>query len=180
MRRVVAGIVLGAAAGVIGIIVFELTDGQVWGWLTTAVLLGIASQLPRPTAANRWLWLGVLGGGIIVVNWALSTLILYYPTWIAWPLLGGGFGAICARSGVGWKVGGGVIGLLAGTLGMGILPLITMIVLPTLGLPTTFDYDIDLLGLLVTGIFVGGTMAWLRGNGGEMREKGITTREKKR
>lgn len=160
----VTGIVLGAAAGVIGIIVFELTDRQVWGWLTTAILLGVASQLPRPAAAGSWLWLGVLGGGIIVVNWALSTLILYYPIWIAWPLLGGAFGAICVRSGLGRRIGGGAIGLLASTLGMGILPLITMIVLPTLGLPTTFDYDIDVLGLLVTGVFVGGTMAWLRGN----------------
>jgi hypothetical protein len=163
MKRVVIGIVLGAAAGVIGIIVFELTDQQIWGWLTTAILLGIASQLPRPAAARRWLWLGMLGGGIIVVNWALSKLILYYPIWIVWPLLGGVFGTICARSGLGWRIGGSAIGLLAGILGMGILPLITLILLPSLGLPTTFDYDIDVLGLLVTGVFVGGTMAWLRG-----------------
>ncbi len=163
MKRVVTGIVLGAAAGVIGIIVFELTDRQIWGWLTTAVLLGIASQSPRPAVAGRWLWLGVLGGGIIVVNWALSKLILYYPIWIAWPLLGGVFGAICASSGLGWRISGGAIGLLAGILGMGILPLITLILLPSLGLPTTFDFDMDVLGLLVTGVFIGGTMAWLRG-----------------
>jgi hypothetical protein len=180
MKRVIIGIGLGAAAGVIGVIVFALTDQQIGGWLTTGVLLGIASQFPRPAATRRWLWLGVLGGGIIVVNWALSTLIQYYPTLIAWPLLGWAFGAICARNGVGRRIGGGAIGLLAGTFGMGILPLITMIVLPTLGLPTTFDYDIDVLGLLVTGVFVGGTMAWLRGNEGKMRKKGVNTREKKR
>jgi hypothetical protein len=179
MKRVVTGIVLGAAAGVIGIIVFELTDRQVWGWLTTAILLGLASQLPRSAVAGRWLWLGVLGGGIIVVNWALSTLIQYYPPWIAWPLLGGVLGVICARNGVGRRITGGAIGLLAGALGMGILPLITMILLPTLGLPTTFDYDIDVLGLLVTGIFVGGTMGWLRSNEGKMREKGVNARGKK-
>jgi hypothetical protein len=166
MKRVVTGIILGAAAGVIGIIVFELTDQQIWGWLTTAVLLGIASQFPRPAATRRWLWLGVLGGGIIVINWALSNWLQYYPILIAWPLLGAVFGVICARSSVGWKIGGGISGLLAGTLGMGALPLITMIVLPTLGLPTTFDYDIDVLGLLVTGIFVGGTTAWLQGREG--------------
>ena len=162
MKRVVTGIVLGAAAGVIGIIVFELTDQQFWGWLTTAVLLGIASQLPHPAAARRWLWLGVLGGCIIVVNWALSKLILYYPIWIAWLLIGGSFGVICARSGFGWHITGGGVGLLAGILGMGILPLITLILLPSLGLPTTFDYDMDVLGLLLTGVFIGGTMAWLR------------------
>ena len=180
MKRVITGIVLGAAAGVIGIIVYELTDERIWGWMTTAILLGLASQIPRPAGAGRWLWLGALGGAIIVVNWALSTLIQYYPPWIAWPLLGVVLGVICARSGVGRRIMGGAIGLLAGALGMGILPLITMILLPTLGLPTTFDYDIDVLGLLVTGIFVGGTMAWLRDNEGKRREKGVNTREKKR
>jgi hypothetical protein len=177
MKRVVTGIVLGAVAGVIGIIVFELTDQQIWGWLTTAVLLGIASQFPRLAPKRRWLWLVALGGGIIVVNWALSKLILYYPIWIAWLLFGGVFGVICARSGLRWRITGGWAGLLAGTLGMGILPLITLIILPLLGLPTTFDYDIDVLGLLVTGVFVGGTMAWLRGNEGKMRDKGVKTRE---
>ncbi len=167
MKRVATGIILGAAAGIIGIIVYELTDQRILGWLIAAILLGIASQLPRPAVAGRWLWLGVLGGCIIVINWALSNWLQYYPILIAWPLLGGVFGAICARSGVGWRVGGGGIGLLAGLLGMGILPLITMIVLPTLGLPTTFDYDIDVLGLLVTGIFVGGTTAWLQGREGK-------------
>jgi hypothetical protein len=180
MKRVVMGIALGAAAGLCGTIVYALTDQQIWGWLTTAVLLGIASQLPHPAATGEWLWLGVLGGGIIVVNWALSKLILYYPIWIAWPLLGGVFGVICARSGLGRRITGGVIGLLAGTLGMGILPLITLIILPSLGFPTTFDYDIDVLGLLLTGVFVGGTMAWLRGNEGKMRDKGVKTSEKKR
>ena len=106
---------------------------------------------------------GVLGGGIIVINWALSNWIQYYPILIAWPLLGGVFGVLCARSGLGWRAGGGAIGLLAGILGMGILPLITMIILPTLGLPTTFDYDLDVLGLVMTGVFIGGTTAWLRG-----------------
>jgi hypothetical protein len=164
MKRVGIGIVLGATAGVIGVIVFELTDQQIWGWLATAVLLGIAAQLPRPTAAGRltWLGLGVLGGGIIVVNWALSTLIQYYPPWIAWPLLGGVLGVICARSGLGRRITGGVIGLLASTLGMGILPLITLIILPSLGLPTTFDTVFERDGLVFLGIFIGGTTAWLR------------------
>jgi hypothetical protein len=162
MKRVVTGIILGAAAGVIGIIVFELTDQQIWGWLTTAVLLGIASQFPRPAATRRWLWLGVLGGGIIVVNWALSKLILYYPILIAWPLLGGVFGVICASSGLGWRIGGGVVGLLAGTLGIGILLLITIIILPSLGFPTTFDTVFERDGLVFVGVFIGGTTAWLQ------------------
>ena len=162
MKRVVIGIVLGTATGVIGIIVFELTNQQIWGWLTTAVLVGIASQLPHPATTGRWLWLGVLGGGIIVVNWALSKLILYYPIWIAWPLLGGVLGVICASSRLGWRIGGGAIGLLAGILGMGILPLITLILMPSLGLPTTFDTVFERDGLVFVGVFMGGTVAWLR------------------
>jgi hypothetical protein len=122
----------------------------------------------------------VLGGGIIVVNWALSKLMLYYPIWIAWLLLGGVFGVICARNGLRQRITGGTIGLLAGTLGMGILPLITLIILPLLGLPTTFDTVFERDGLVFLGVFIGGTMAWLRGNEGKMRDKGVKTREKKR
>ena len=162
MKRVATGIVLGAAAGICGSVVYELTDLRILGWLTAGVLLGIAAQLSH-LSKGRWALWGLLGGGVIVINWTLSNVILYYPILIAWPLLGGVLGASVARSGVGWRVGGGAIGLLAGILGMGILPLITMIILPTLGLPTTFDYDLDVLGLLVTGAFLGGTTAWLRG-----------------
>jgi hypothetical protein len=160
MKRVATGIVLGAAAGVCGIIVYELTDQRIWGWLTTGVLLGIASQLPHP-ATGRWFWWGVLGGGITVVSCLVGSVVPYLIL-VAWPLLGAVFGASLARSGWVWRIGGGGIGLLAGLLGMGILPLITLVLLPSLGLPTTFDYDMDVLGLVVTGVFIGGTIAWLK------------------
>ena len=161
MKRVVTGIVLGAAAGVIGVIVFELTNQQIWGWLTTAVLLGIASQLPPPASAGKWLWFGVIGGGIIAISWALNQLTPV-PIWVAWPLLGAVLGVLSARSGLRWRITGGGVGLLAGILGMGILPLITLLLLPTLGLPNTFDLDMDMHGLVITGVFIGGTVAWLR------------------
>ena len=160
MKRVVIGIVLGAAAGALGVIVFELTNQQIWGWLTTAVLLGIASQLPRPAATRKWLWFGVIGGGIIAICYLISRIVTY-PIVAAWPLLGAVFGVLSARSGLGWQITGGGAGLLAGILGMGILPLITLLLLPSLGLPTTFDLDMDMHGLVVTGIFIGGTLAWL-------------------
>jgi hypothetical protein len=64
---------------------------------------------------------------------------------------------------LGSRIGGAAIGLMAGLVGMGIMPLITLVLLPALSLPTTFDFDIDMLGLVVTGIFIGGTTAWLRG-----------------
>jgi hypothetical protein len=160
MKRVVIGIVLGAAAGVLGVIVFELTNQQIWGWLTTAVILGIASQLPRPAATRKWLWLGIIGGGIIAVCYLISKIVTY-PIVTAWPLLGAVFGVLSARSGLWWRITGGGIGLLAGILGMGILPLITLLLLPALGLPTTFDLDMDMHGLVVTGVFIGGTTAWL-------------------
>jgi hypothetical protein len=161
MKRVVIGIVLGAVTGVLGVIVFELTNQQIWGWLTTAVLLGIASQLPRPAATRKWLWLGIIGGGIIVICYLLSRIVTY-PIVAAWPLLGAVFGCITVRSGLGWRITGGGVGLLAGILGMGILPLITLLLLPALGLPTTFDLDMDMHGLVVAGVFIGGTISWLR------------------
>jgi hypothetical protein len=161
MKRVATGIVLGAVAGVIGVIVFDLTNQQIWGWLATAVLLGIVSQLPHPAAAGRWLWLGVLGGCIITVCYLLSRIVVF-PIVAAWPLLGAVLGFLSARSTLGWRITGSGAGLLAGTLGMGILYLITLIILPVLGLPTTFDFDMDMLGLVITGVFIGGTIAWLR------------------
>jgi hypothetical protein len=174
MKRVIAGIALGAAAGVIGIIGYELSDQQIVGWLITGCLLGIASQ-SSPLTKWRWLLWGGVGGGIILISWALNTL-LPYPTWVAWPLLGAVFGCLVPRSEIRWRISGGAIGLLAGGVGIGILPLITLVILPALSLPTTFDYDIDVLGLMTTGAFIGGTIAWLKvaeGKNTKKRKKGV-------
>jgi hypothetical protein len=68
-------------------------------------------------------------------------------------------------------------------LGIGILPLITLVLLPAFGLPTTFDFDIDVLGLVVAGVFINGTTAWLQGDEGKIAKKskrGKTSRGKKR
>ncbi len=181
MKRVAIGIALGAAAGVIGIIVYELIDLQIAGWLTTGVLLGIASQFPN-RAQGSWLWWGMLGGGVILATWLLSKVV-QYPVLIAWPLLGAVFGCLAPSKGLGRRIGGGAIGLIAGLLGMGILPLITQALLPMFGLPTTFDYDVDVLGLVVVGGFIGGAIAWLKGDEGKIAKKSkrrITARGKKR
>jgi hypothetical protein len=181
MKRVATGIAQGAAAGVIGIIVYELTDQQIAGWLTTGVLLGVAVQLPLRAKGNA-LWWGMLGGGIILAIWLVG-MIVKYPLLIAWPLLGAVFGCLAPPNGLGRRIGGAAIGLMAGLLGMGILPLITQALLPMLNLPTTFDYDVDMLGLVVAGIFIGGAIAWLRGDEGKIAKKGkrrITARGKKR
>ena len=181
MKRVARGIALGAAAGVIGIIVYELTDQQIAGWLTTSVLLGIAALLP-PRAKGSWPWWGLLGGGVILASWLLGRVV-QYPVLIAWPLLGAVFGCLAPSKGLGRRIGGGVIGLIAGLLGMGIFPLITLVLLPALGLPTTFDYDMDVLGLVVVGVSIGGAIAWLQGEKGQpvkKRKRRITSRGKKR
>jgi len=181
MKRVAAGIALGAAAGVIGIIVYELTDQQIAGWLTTGVLLGVALQVVPP-ATGRWTWWGMLGGGIILASLLLGRIV-HCPILVAWPLLGAVFGCLAPRNGIAWRIAGGAIGLMAGLLGMGILPLITQALLPLLNLPTTFDYDVDVLGLVMAGAFIGGTSAWLRGDEGKIaktRKGRIAARGKKR
>jgi hypothetical protein len=180
MKRVLIGIILGAAAGVIGIIAYELADKAIVGWLITGILLGIASELPTPS--RRWLWWGVLGGCVIAASLFVGGLV-GYPILVAWPLLGMVFGSLSARRGLGWGFAGGTIGLFAGLFGIGILPLFTIIILPSVGLPTTFDYDIDVLGLVTTGIFIGGTMAWLKGareKTAKKRKRRITSRGEKR
>jgi hypothetical protein len=183
MKRVLMGIALGIAAGVFGAIGYELLDQRLVGWFTTALLLGIASQL-TPPATGRWLWWGGLGGGIILLCWALNTVIPV-PILVAWPLIGTVFGYLATPSGMWRRFAGCAIGLLAGVLGIGLLPLLTMIVLPLLGLSTTFDYDIDVLGLVVAGASIGGTTAWLRGTGTRKnakknKKRGVTARGKKR
>jgi hypothetical protein len=95
------------------------------------------------------------------------------------------FGSLGAPRGLGWRIGGGTIGLFAGFFGIGILPLFTIIILPSLGLPTTFDYDMDVLGLVVAGGFIGGTTAWLKGKGdrrkiAKTRKRRIASRGEKR
>jgi hypothetical protein len=186
MKRVATGIALGLAAGVIGIIVYELTDQQIAGWLITGVLLGVAAQFPL-RAKGRW----ALGGGIIFASWLVGRVV-QYPILIAWPLLGAVFGCLAPPNGLGRRISGGTIGLMAGLLGMGILPLITLALLPALGLPTSFDFDMDvlglvfdmdMLGLVVAGVFIGGTTAWLQGDEGKIAKKSkrrITARGKKR
>jgi hypothetical protein len=182
MKRIAIGIALGATAGVIGILVYELTDQQIAGWLIAGILLGAVAQMP-PRAAGSWLWRGMLGGGVILATWLGGRVVLHYPVLIAWPLLGAVFGCLAPSHGLGRRIGGGAIGLMAGLLGMGILPLITQVLLPILSLPTFFDYDVDVLGLFVVGVFIGGALAWLKEDPGKVDKKGkgrITTRGKKR
>ena len=182
MRRIVIGIALGAAAGVIGVIAYELTELQIAGWLTAAILLGVASQL-TPPATEKWSWWGGLGGGIVLLCGALN-IVIPYPRWIAWPLLGAVFGCLAPLSGVRWRIEGGAIGLLAGSLGMGVFLLVTQIFLPLLNLPPFFDYEFDEVGMIVAGAAIGGATAWLRGKGGKKspksKKRGVSTRGKKK
>jgi hypothetical protein len=182
MKRLLIGIALGAAAGVFGVIIYELADLQIAGWLTAAILLGCASQL-TPPATSRWPWWGVLGGGIVLLCAVLNSIIPY-PRWIAWPLVGAVFGYLAPRSGVRWRIEGGIIGLLAGSLGMGIFLLITQVFLPLLSLPPFFDYEFDEAGMIVAGGAIGGITTWLRGKGNRKsprnKKRGGNARGKKR
>jgi hypothetical protein len=181
MKRIAIGIALGATAGVIGIIAYELTNQQIAGWLIAGILLGAGAQMP-PHATGSWPWWGMLGGSIILVTWLVGRIV-HYPVLIAWPILGAVLGCLAPARGLGARIGGGAIGMMAGLLGMGILPLITQVLLPILNLPTFFDYDVDVLGLVVVGGLIGGALAWLKGEEGETEKKNtrrIAARGKKR
>lgn len=156
MRRFARGLARGCAAGLIGVVIYEVTEAQVAGWMTTAVLLGILLQRPK-LAKGRVPWWGALGGGVVFLCWFLEQLVPY-PLLIVWPLLGGLLGILAPRKGVGRRITLGVVGIVAGLVGMGIAPLLTQLLLPILGLPTTFDYDVDLIGLPIAGAFIGGTL----------------------
>jgi len=159
MNRIAAATFLGAVAGAVGVFVYNLTDQRLVGWLTIGVLLGVVSQVPRLTQ-GRWFWWGLLGGGTILAGWYLTRMIRY-PL-LTWPLLGALLGALCGRGGTRLRIAGGAVGFLGGLVGIHILPVITLVILPTLRLPTTFAYDIEELGLVIAGAIIAGTTAWLK------------------
>ena len=160
MIRVVIAVFLGIVAGSAGIMVYNLSQMRISGWLTMGVLLGVFSQATRFELRGYLLW-GTAGGCIILLGWCMAKFI-GYPIWLAWPFLGAILGLFNSDGGTMRLISGGVLGFLGGILGMCILPLITMVLLPLLRLPPMFGYDIDGLGLVVTGIFISGTTELLK------------------
>jgi hypothetical protein len=156
---VATAVVLGAIAGVVGIFVYAVSDYRVAAWVTIGVLLGIVARIPT-LSQGRWFWWGLLGGALMYVGWHLGHM-LHYPL-VAWALLGAVLGVLCAHGGVKQRVGNGAVGFLAGLVGIHIVPVVTMVVLPFLHLPTTFAYDIEELGFVMAGAIISGTIAWLK------------------
>ena len=165
MIRVAIAVFLGTVAGSAGIMVYNLSQMRIFGWLTMGVLLGIFSQALRFEIWRYLLW-GTAGGCIIFLGWYMGKAI-GYPIWLAWPFLGAILGLFNSGRGTMRLISGGVLGFLGGIFGMCILPLITLVLLPLLRLPPVFGYDIDGLGLVVIGIFISGTTELLKKNRSE-------------
>jgi len=159
MNRIAAGFFLGAVAGAVGVFVYNLLDHRLAGWVTVGTLVGVVSQIPS-LSKGRWFWWGVLGGAVVMGGWYLGRA-MHYPM-LAWPLLGAFLGVLCANGRLKQRIGGGALGFLAGLVGMHILPFITLVALPALGLPSTFAYDFEELGLVVAGGLIGAITAYLK------------------
>ena len=160
MIRVAIAVFLGAGAGSAGIVVYNLSQVRILGWLTMGVLLGVFSQALRFEIRSYLLW-GTAGGCIILLGWYMGKII-GYPIWLAWPFLGAILGLFNSSRGTMRLIAGGVLGFFGGIFGMCTLPLITLVLLPLLRLPPVFGYDIDGLGLVVVGIFIGGITELLK------------------
>ncbi len=163
MKTIGLGVALGLTAGLFGVLVYELV-GQFGGWLTTCVLLGVIIGVRGDLNWKR-AWWGLLGGVVVLVTW-LGRSFVSYPIVIAWPIVGALYGVLNpTTSRIGWRVAGFGVGFAGGFLGMGILPLLTLVVFPSIGLPTTFDYDIDALGMIISSALMGGGIFWVGSKG---------------
>ena len=57
---------------------------------------------------------------------------------------------------------GTVVGFLVGLLSVHLLPLLTFFLLPLLGLPTTFDYDVEGTAMVLGAAALGAVVPLLR------------------
>lgn len=115
------------------------------------MLLAIVIKTPGANKKNLMLWT-IIGGAVICIGYVIGHLILF-PL-VAWYLFGTVLVASCAPNRVIPKITGSLVGFIAGILGMGIAPLITMVFMPLLGFSSSFAYDIEELGFIMIGIII--------------------------
>ncbi len=154
---------MGSLAGLAGAVVHYFIGKGLLSWLIAGAAIALVVCPGRLAGggnlARRVAW-GLGGLLIIAAGDYLGRLINY--TLVAWALLGTILVAGSAGGGWGRKSLGGVLGFLAGLVGMHALPLMTIVVLPTLGVATTFSYDIEEIGFLLTGMLIASASVLLR------------------
>lgn len=159
MKGFLFTLLTGAAAGAIGIILSYLSDSRLLIWIATGMLIALAIALYTTDKRHRLLWV-LLGGAVICVGYFIGHLVRF--PMVAWYLFGAVFMALCAPNRVIPKIVSSVVGFFAGFLGMGIMPLITMVCLPLMGFSSSFSYDIEELGFIMTGIFFAVTAFFIK------------------
>jgi len=139
---------LGAGAGLLGWGVYSLTDLRPLAWLLPGLAVGFLSGRRRVLGA-------LLGGGAVLGGLFLGEL-MRYPMF-AWAFLGGVLGWWVSKG-----LKGTVVGFLVGLLSVHLLPLLTFFLLPLLGLPTTFDYDVEGTAMVLGAAALGAVVPLLR------------------
>ena len=147
--RAIAFSLLGGFFGLLGWLLSVAVHHRALGWVLTGMAVGALSRGRRASGA-------VLGGVAVLVGFLIGGLI-HYPM-LAWPLLGVTLGSMGGKG-----VKGSALGFLAGFLGANILPLFVCFLLPLLGLPTTFDWDVEAGALILASGAIAGTFAWMGG-----------------
>ena len=147
MKRTALYGILGGIFGTAGWLLLYLTDLRPLGWMVPSVALGVLS-------GGRGLGAAV-GGGTMFLGLFIGRLV-HYPM-IAWPLLGAALGLWTSA-----RPKNGAIGFVVGLLSVHLLPLFTMVLLPLLGFPTTFDYDVEGAALVLGGVALGAMIGVMR------------------
>ena len=141
----------GAMAGVAGVMLSYMSSSRLLTWVITGTLIALAIKINDLGKRHWWIW-PVLGGTVICIGYFIGQLILF-PL-VAWYLFGAVFMALCAPNRVIPKIISSIVGFIVGILGMGFMPLITMVFMPLMGYSSSFSYDIEELGFIITGIFL--------------------------
>ena len=159
MKAFLLALLAGAIAGLVGLIISYVTEYRLLTWTITGTLIATAIKINDPDRKN-WYWWAILGGTVICCGYLIGRLILF-PL-VAWYIFGAIFMALCSPKRVMSKILSGLIGFGVGILGMGIIQIFIMGLIPLMGFSSFFSYDIEGLGIVMTGILMTTTAFFIR------------------